>query len=451
MINYHSKDNYFEFVESNPKCKIILYGAGNEGRKNYKNIGHIDFFCDQSAESIGKIDDITCLHPKELEQIKDKMIILICIRQKSIVNSICELLGTLQIDAEVFSFFDNPAFPMFDGSAFRYSYRKKDKLKIRIIYLNDGWILGKFAKKLQEELYKLGQEVDIAEVEDPEADINHYVFYGDLSQICSGIDTVRTVMVTHVDSLRKMELIKFQTQNNVVDICMSSDTVNRLSTWGISRDKICYVNPAQDGKIKPKKIVLGITNRCYENIDFRKRDDLIVKVCEQLDPDSFKIRIMGEGWDKIVEQLLNMKFEVDYYAEFDPELYKELMPSLDYWIYYGFDEGAMGYLDALAAGVKTITTPQGYHLDTKCGLTFPCKTIEDFVSVLKEIQNERKKITDAVKDWTWENYAKKHLEIWQYLTGTKTLKELFAHQSEYMDGIFSLLISDIMTTEKNTV
>lgn len=445
MINYHVKDNYFEYVESNPECKVIVYGAGNEGRKNCKYIGRIDFFCDKRARDIGKINGISCLLPQELEKINERMIVLICIRQKSIVDSICEMLGRLQIDAEVFTFFNNPAFPVFDGSPFQYSYRRKDRLKIRIIYLNDGWILGKFAKKLQEELSKLGQEVDIAEEEDPKADVNHYVFYGNLSQIYSKFDTVRTVMVTHVDSLRKKELIRFQTRNQVVDICMSSDTVNKLSAWGIPRDKLCYVNPAQDGDIKPKKIVLGITNRCYENIDYRKRDDLIVKVCEQLDPAFFKIKIMGSGWDEIVAQLLQMKFEVDYYAEFDPEVYKELMPSLDYWIYYGFDEGAMGYLDALAAGVKTIATPQGYHLDTACGLTFPCKTIEDFIRVLKRIQDERKEITDAVKDWTWENYARKHLEIWQYLTGTKTLKELFAHQSEYMDGIFSLLISDIMT------
>ena len=124
------------------------------------------------------------------------------------------------------------------------------------------------------------------------------------------------------------------------------------------------------------------------------------------------------------------------------EIYKKLMPSLDYWLYYGFDEGAMGFLDALAAGVKTIATPQGYHLDAKGGLTHPCSTIEDFIRVLKRIQEEKKEIADTVKDWTWQNYARKHLEIWHYLTHTKPLKDLYAHQSEYTDGIFSLLMSN---------
>ena len=101
---------------------------------------------------------------------------------------------------------------------------------------------------------------------------------------------------------------------------------------------------------------------------------MILEVCRHLEARFFKLKIMGAGWGEIVSQLEQLGFEVEYYAEFNREIYKTLMTSLDYWIYYGFDEGAMGYLDALAAGVKTICTPQGYHLDTRCGLTYPCNT-----------------------------------------------------------------------------
>ena len=71
-----------------------------------------------------------------------------------------------------------------------------------------------------------------------------------------------------------------------------------------------------------------------------------------------------------------------------------------------------------------------------------CSTVNDFVQVLKQIQDEKKKIVNAVADWTWENYAKKHLEIWQYLTKTKTLRELYKQQGKYMDGFFSMLIEN---------
>ena len=87
-------------------------------------------------------------------------------------------------------------------------------------------------------------------------------------------------------------------------------------------------------------------------------------------------------------------------------------------------------------------TPQGYHLDTFVKPTYLCSTVNDFVQVLKQIQDEKKKIVNVVADWTWENYAKKHLEIWQYLTKTKTLRELYKQQGKYMDGFFSMLIEN---------
>lgn len=443
MVNLNITDDYFEYINKHPECKVVVYGAGNMAKENYKYMGHIDFFCDRNAQNIGNIEGIPCLLPEKLLDFNGNFIVLICIKQKSIVSEICKALEELNINAEVFYFFENKAFPRFENMHYKYVSNIKDKLKIRIICSYDNWIFEKFACKLQNELSKEGHEVEINKTEDPEADVNHYISYTHLTQFCPSLHTVRTTMITHIDCLMKKDMIKFQAQNNAVGICMSSDTMNKLSQWGVPRDKLCYVNPAQDGIIKPRKIVLGITNRCYGNYDFRKRDDLILEVCEHLSPQYFRFKIMGSGWNEIVKKIKRIGFEVDYYEEFDMEIYKELMPSLDYWLYWGFDEGAMGYLDALAAGVKTIATPQGYHLDTRGGLTYPCNTVDDFVNVLKQIENEKEEIVDTVRKWTWENYAKKHLEIWQYLTRTKPLKELFLHQGEYMDGIFSLLLSDI--------
>jgi len=58
-------------------------------------------------------------------------------------------------------------------------------------------------------------------------------------------------------------------------------------------------------------------------------------------------------------------FEVEYHENFDYEVYKELIPTLDYYLYVGKDEGQMGFIDALAAGIPTIVTPQGFHLDER--------------------------------------------------------------------------------------
>lgn len=447
MIRINVEDNYFEYVKNNPNNTIVVYGAGVTARSNYKSLGRIDFFCDQRAKSLETIGNLPCLLPEELEDIHNKLTILISIEERSVVDEVCLELNNLQIDAEVFLYHENSAFAVFDTSCYSHICNPKDKLKICIVYANEGWIFGKFATKLRDELIKMGHEAYIAEQGDPTADINHYIPYVRLQKFCINSGTIRTTMIPHIDCSLKLDLVKYQAQHDILGICMSADTMNTLASWGVPRNKICYVNPAQDGEIKPRKIVLGITNRCYHRHDLRKRDDLILKVCEHLDADFFKLKIMGAGWNEIIGQIKSMGFEIEYYADFDREIYKELMPSLDYWIYYGFDEGAMGYLDAMAAGVRTIATPQGFHLDTKYRVTFPCSTIDDFIKVLLQIQNDKKEIIDSVKDWTWDNYAKKHLEIWHYLTQTKPLKELYACQSEYMDGIFSMLISDIRTTD----
>ena len=96
----------------------------------------------------------------------------------------------------------------------------------------------------------------------------------------------------------------------------------------------------------------------------------------------------------------------------------------------------MGYLDALAAGVKTIVTPQGYHLDTRDGLTYPCRTIPDFIRVLSELEQEKRRIREAVSDWTWENYTKKHVEVWNYILGDDNV---YQNKHRYEDGIFSVM------------
>ena len=43
----------------------------------------------------------------------------------------------------------------------------------------------------------------------------------------------------------------------------------------------------------------------------------------------------------------------------------------------------MGFLDACAAGVKTIVTPQGYHLDAMRGITHGFKELPELVAIFR--------------------------------------------------------------------
>ena len=47
----------------------------------------------------------------------------------------------------------------------------------------------------------------------------------------------------------------------------------------------------------------------------------------------------------------------------------------------GMDEGQMGVLDAHAAGVKTIVTSQGYHLDLKNSVTYPFEKFDSLLDI----------------------------------------------------------------------
>ncbi|MFO1043655.1 MAG: hypothetical protein U0941_17875 [Planctomycetaceae bacterium] len=103
---------------------------------------------------------------------------------------------------------------------------------------------------------------------------------------------------------------------------------------------------------------------------------------------------------------------MEYWKNFEFNRYRELMRSLDYYLYLGNDEGSMGFLDAVSAGIPTIVTPQGFHLDVPNGITHPFHTLDDLVSVFKKIDTDRRERSNLVSSWTWENYARAHLRAW---------------------------------------
>ncbi len=306
-------------------------------------------------------------------------------------------------------------------------------MKVRIVCYEDTnlWILGKFALKLQEHLITMGFQCDIAKTPDLTADINHHIIYYDYDGQKSTSDTV---MITHIDTEWKLEKIRKQLEVAELGICMSMDTVQKLATAGIPRDKLCYILPAHDEIIKPLPLVVGLTSKIHN--DGRKREYMLPQLARHISPNDFMFRIMGDGWHEIVGLLKEMGFTVDYYDAFDYELNKRLVPDFDYYLYLGLDEGAMGFIDALAAAVPTIVTPQGYHLDAVDGITHPFVTLDDLIAVFQAITAERRKRTDAVKTWTWRNYAAKHAELWHWLAAGGNRTHIpFA---KYKDGLNSL-------------
>lgn len=421
---------------------IVVYGAGTASRIAFPFLPDIFCYCDKNADSIVSLHGKKVIKPQKLSELNEKLYILVCVNKKeSTFNQICKELEKLELDLKIFNYFNNIAFNCYLPSKPYEVVRSGSALRVRLVSYDKGWILNKFAVKLEQELKKMGVNVDVAGYCDPEADINHHISHHNYEPIA---DCGDTLMITHVDCKQKIELLKHQLETARLGICMSEATMNMLAVSGIPREKLCYINPAQDGVIRPKKYILGITHKTHVDMDYRKNPRIITEICKFISPDYFSFKIMGAGWREIVEEIINLGFDVDYYENFDYDIYVELMPQLDYYLYYGNDEGSMGYLDALRAGIKTIVTPQGYHLDVKDGITYSCETVNDFIQALLEIQKERETTVESIKTWTWENYARKHLAVWNYLMKREPVNELMKDQHYYKDGIFSMLLDDII-------
>lgn len=324
-------------------------------------------------------------------------------------------------------------------------------MKVALVCYEDpeAWILGKFARRMEEELKKNGVDVYITRKPDPEADINHHIIYVDYDGKSTGLDTL---MITHVDSAQKIKKLKKQLEIARVGICMSQDTMMQLVETGIPKDRLCYISPAHDGIIKPAPLTIGITSKTHS--DGRKKEKTLLKLAGAVTPNDFAFKIMGSGWDVIVEELKTKGFTVEYWPQFDYGIYLKLMPTLDYFLYMSWDEGSMGFIDALAAGIKTVVTPQGFHLDVPRGITHSINTPDDIIKTFRAIAEERRKRVNSIADWTWKNYSLKHLEVWEFLLNQRKATDLRTDIPLHTDGLPSLTqtyTSNQMSKLKHTV
>lgn len=289
--------------------------------------------------------------------------------------------------------------------------------EVRIICYEDtdAWILGKFAVRMNSILQAIfGIKSSIAKFGKGTASVGHHIIYFDAKDKWSDVESF---MITHLDMEFKFELVEKQLQMYDMGICMSEFTRDLLIDRGMPATKLTYVNPAHDLLMKPRKLKLGIASKTHP--DGRKLENLFVEKINSNDlSKNFEICIMGAGWEKQVKVLRESGWKVTYDNKFNNKKYlNSFFPQLDYFLHWTHDEGSMAFIDAIAADVKTIITPQGYHLDINGGIDHSIQGLDDMISVLKKIQIERSNRISRVSSWTWEEYSKRHLFIWSYLLG----------------------------------
>jgi hypothetical protein len=289
------------------------------------------------------------------------------------------------------------------------------KCNIILDDLSRSGIIPKMASRLCEALRGLGANCLVSNRHSHDVDVNHFMMF----YYAEGeVSTKNTMFITHVDDPLKLQIVKEKLEFVDVGICMSRMTVKSLVDLRVPRESLCYATPPHDGLVKPRRIRIGITTHLYE--DGRKREALLSRLAREVDLVDFHFEIFGLGWEKVSEQLRAGGATVLVHAgtgEYQAD-YIELcrrVPEFDYYLYMGLDEGSLGTLDALAAGVPTIITEQGFHLDLPGGITYPVMEYAEMRSVFTKIADERRGRMNAVVELTWSNYARKHLEIWQAL------------------------------------
>lgn len=279
-----------------------------------------------------------------------------------------------------------------------------------------GWVIEKMALKLHKALTEIGVQADVSCAPSAKHDVNHFVLF---HYVEPEPGTLNTMGVTHIDDALKVDMVLRHLSNGVrAAICMSTMTVDQLADSGVDRTRLTYALPAHDAAIEPRRIVIGITSNNYG--DGRKRDWLLTNLARDIALNDFEFRIFGRGWDEIVAKLraagalVTVTGPTDNYVA-DYAAIKVAVPQFDYYFYPGLDEGSLGTLDALAGGVKTIVTTQGFHLDIPNGITHGFWDYDELRQIFASIVGERRGRIEIAQKLTWSKYAERHIEIWSSL------------------------------------
>ncbi|MTA67083.1 MAG: hypothetical protein F2951_01245 [Actinobacteria bacterium] len=302
---------------------------------------------------------------------------------------------------------------------------------------NKGWILEKIAKRLMENLEKLGKSVEIVSEPTGHTDVVFWLYFGHSGIIQHGSSSefqFRSALVTHVDDALKLKKVRELDKAGIDLVFMSKSHSEHISEM-VRRDQIFFhVLPGTDlvHLIKPMKV--GIFSKVF--IDGRKNENWLIKLVEVTDPSQFEFIIVGKGWNKIVSKLRRLGSKVSLFDDIEnpyPEYadFPELYNSLDLFIYLGFDEGSMGALDAFVLGTNLLVSRQGFHMEFELDDSQLFSDYAEFEERFTQQLNRYVIQQRHRQEWSWENFSKSLLDHWELEAFNRTEPRI-ASQSSYL-------------------
>lgn len=295
---------------------------------------------------------------------------------------------------------------------------------------NEIGILAKMANQLCSQLTLLGIRSAVTRHPVSGYELYHFMSYAFVEEVKFSHKGV-TFFITHLDDIFKITQVKsIINKYGYVGICMSFEMKSLLISKAVPACKLQVILPATDNEKEPRRIVIGITTKIYS--DGRKREWILRKLSQEMKLDAFTFKIFGNGWQDVILHLESSGAHVEYQVEHEDykveyERILHSIPSFDYYLYLGMDEGSIGTIDALRSGIPCIVTPQGFHLDISSGIEYWVNTYDDVKKVFQNLNIKHKNRISSVVNLTYKKYTLEHVNLWNKLQNNENIETEFIY------------------------
>lgn len=280
---------------------------------------------------------------------------------------------------------------------------------------NKSWVIEKLAQRLSTELTILGHKIVQVSKYTNQNKINLWMFYYaiPLNDINFSDDCKHYALVTHVNDYSKLVKLKTLVNLGVIPIFLSQDTyefVNNSLSKKLPKNIIRLGSDIQN--FSSNKLKVAMCSNIYA--DGRKNENWILDLAKNNQSNQVIFRFVGSGWHSIVSALTKMNFEVEYFPNAEITSYDLTLDAIkwcDLYIYTGWDEGALGCLDAYILGKNLLISSQGFHRDFNLGSTERFTNKGEFIDNFSLFLQKYNSGYGAIINWTWHQMALDFLEI----------------------------------------
>jgi len=286
-------------------------------------------------------------------------------------------------------------------------------MHINIVTVKSGWILQKIGERIATGNTDKDHTFTVKHEPDLSADVNFYV---DLDNCYFGNKTKFDIgFLTHSDKDSEDYLKHIFTSKNVYDMDgitgMNQRYIDMAIRIGYPKNKTKLMIPIDaENTFSLKKTTLGIVSRGgYVGYG----DLFLVELFSSYDLSGFKIKILGSGWQNVVDIGLELGIDIEYFPSEDYTFYEGFYHSLDYLLIPTLcTAGPMSFPEALSCGLPIISSEVGYvNYEFQADYVYPPGNTQKLFKILQKIRLPIEERRNQIKGFNWENYREELVEF----------------------------------------